>query len=447
MLRSLAVPDRQIPQQIDDRAALFRTVLADRKVLLVLDNAASETQVTPLLPGAPGSLVLVTSRRRLVGMDRTHTLSLDALPPADAVALFSRVAGVHRVRAEARGHLTEIVALCAHLPLAVRLAAERLRAHPSWSLGHLVERLRDQRHRLGELDAGPRGVAMALDLSYQDLPGDVQRVYRLLGLHPGTEADVFAVAALTGTGLRRAEQLAERLLEAHLLQEPVAGRYRFHDLVSAHAGAVAGRDEPGPERQAALTRLFEHYARTASAAMDLAYPFERERRPPARPPAGPAPELHDAGTAIAWIDAELATLLAVAQHAAEHGGPAHTLHLSATLHRHLRTRGGYDDAMTLHELALAAARSLADGPGTVDALTALGHVERLRSRNEQAIDRYLQALDVARSIATARPRRMRSPGWATCTGCTAGTRRPPPASRRRGRSRATSPTATASSTR
>jgi DNA-binding SARP family transcriptional activator len=397
LLRSLGVPGAQLPPGMEERAALYRTRLADRQILIVLDNAATETQVAPLIPGAPGCLVLVTSRRRLAGLDHTHTLSLDTLPPADAVTLLRHTAGEGRLDGPSPDLLAELVELCGRLPLAIRIAAARLRSHPSWDLSHLAERLRDQQHRLVELEAGQRSVTAALDLSYQHLSADLQRAYRLLGLHPGPDFDPYAAAALIDSTVRHARRTLDQLHDFHLLLEPVPGRYQFHDLTRAHAAHTATRHETEDGRRMALDRLLDHYRHTAARAMDAAHPYERESRPPVPAATTPGPDLPDPPAALSWLDAELSNLLAAARHAAEHNRPAHLLHLSTILHRHLRTRGRYHDAETLHHQALVTARATGHRHGELDALNCLGHSHRLLHRYQQASDCYQQALQIGRA--------------------------------------------------
>ncbi|HYH32553.1 MAG TPA: tetratricopeptide repeat protein [Pseudonocardia sp.] len=398
VLRTLGVSGPQIPEELDDRAALYRSRLAGRKVLVLLDNAAEETQVVPLLPGTPGCLVLVTSRRRLAGLDHTQTLSLDVLPLADATALFARSAGEHRVRGVPPGQVDEVVELCGRLPLAIRIAAARLRSRPVWTPAHLVDRLRDHHHRLTELGAGRRSVAAALDLSYRHLSPRLQRAYRLLGLHPGADLDTHAAAALIDADSRDAGRAIEHLVDAHLLQEPTAGRFRFHDLVRDHAVAAAARHEPGPARQAAVTRLLDHYRHTASVAMDLAHPYGRGRTPQVPPADTPAPPLAGPDRAGSWLDTELPNLLAAAHHAAEHGRPDHARHLSVTLHRHLRGNGHYADAEALHGRVVAATRATGNRAGELEALVCLGQARWLQGRLEPAASCYESALGIARAI-------------------------------------------------
>jgi tetratricopeptide (TPR) repeat protein/DNA-binding SARP family transcriptional activator len=395
-LRALGVPGPQIPASLDQRAALYRTRLADQRMLILLDNAAAESQVAPLLPGAPGCLVLVTSRRRLAGLDHTHTLSLDTLPVPDAVGLFVHTAGEGRLSDQPPELLAELADLCGRLPLAIRIAAARLRSHPTWQLSHLVERLREQQHRLGELAAGQRSVTAALDLSYQQLSPDQQRTYRLLALHPGTDIDPYATAALLDSTRAHAARMLDQLHDAHLLLEPVAGRYRFHDLIRGHAAhtAAGDRSEPaGPE----LERLLDHYRHAASLALDAAYPYERDHRPQVPPASTPTPDLFEPAVALGWLDTELPNLLALARYASGHALPAYVLHLSSILHRHLRTRGHYHDAEALHQQALATARGTGDHPGELAVLAGLGDIYLRRGRYELAAEQFQQALSIART--------------------------------------------------
>jgi tetratricopeptide (TPR) repeat protein/transcriptional regulator with XRE-family HTH domain len=399
MLRALGVPGDQVPRGLDDRAAFYRSRVAGRKVLVLLDNAASEAQVAPLLPGTSGCLVMVTSRRRLVGLDQTRVVSLDVLPPHDAVTLFTSAAGESRTAGAPAEALAEVVELCGRLPLAVRIAAARLRSHPAWSVENLVEKLRDQRHRLVELEAGSRSVAAALESSYQDLDPQVQRGYRLLGLHPGAGLDPFAVAALLDSGVDEAERLIDQLVDANLLQEPAPSRFGFHDLVRDHARATAIRHDSESDRRAAVTRLLDHYRHAASAAMDVAYPHERSRRPDVPRARTPVPTFPDPVRAGAWIEGELSNLVAAAQHAAEHGWPDHVSHVGAILHRYLYDQGRSAEAATLHQHALAVARALGDGRGEADALVLLGKVHWwFHSRLEQAGELFELAAATAHAV-------------------------------------------------
>jgi tetratricopeptide (TPR) repeat protein/transcriptional regulator with XRE-family HTH domain len=397
MLRALGVPGDQIPPDLDDRAALFRSRLAGRKILVLLDNAVSEAQVAPLLPGTPECLVMITSRRRLVGLDQTRVVSLDVLPLQDAIALFTSAAGEDRTAGAPAEAVREVVELCGRLPLAVRIAAARLRARPAWSVETLGNKLQDQQHLLVELEAGSRSVAAALESSYRDLEPQVRRGYGLLGLHPGAELDSYAVAALLDADVSDADRLIDQLIDAHLLQEPAPGRFAFHDLVRAHARAMSNRDDSEPDRRAAITRLLDYHCHTAAAAMDVAYPHERSRRPDVPPAHTPTPTFSGAVHAVAWLGGELPNLVAAARHAAEHGRPAHALHLGSMLYRYLYDHGRGAEASTLHTQALAAARAVGDGSGEADALMLLGKVQFwFHSRLQQAGELLEHAVATAR---------------------------------------------------
>ena len=387
MLRSLGVPGEQIPHDLDARAAMYRTRLAGKQVLILLDNAATEAQVRPLLPGTAGCLVLITSRARLGGLTEAEPLSLDVLPPEDALALFLRAAS-SGIADQPRPVLAEIVRLCGHLPLAIRVVAARTRVRSSWTATRLMERLRNHQHRLSELSVGGLSVTAAIDLSYQQLPGDGQRMYRLLGLHPGPDFDVHAAAVLADVSTRDADRLLDTLVDTHLLQEPVPGRYRFHDLLRAHALTAEIDARP------ALTRLFDHYAHLAGVASDLLYPFQAGRLSRVAHPTGAVPMFADQTAAAAWLDTELTNLLAVATH-------AHTLYLSATLHRHLITRAYFDHAITLHSNALGVARASADLHGEITTLGDLGTVYLLQFRYPPAVEHFEHALELATDVECA----------------------------------------------
>jgi DNA-binding SARP family transcriptional activator len=255
LLRALGVPSERIPGDPDARAALWRAELATRSVLVVLDDAVDLAQIRPLLPGTARTLVLVTSRRRLVGLDSALGVSLDGLPEADAAALFTGLLGDDR--AADTGAVHDVVDRCGYLPLAIRLAAARLRARPSWTVRYLAERLRGLGWPLAELEADDRGVAAAIAPSYHHLDPPARRMFRLLGLHPGPDFDAPAAAALAAVAVPEAERLLENLVDDHLLRQLAAGRYRFHALMRRHAHTAALAEEPESERRAALRRVVE----------------------------------------------------------------------------------------------------------------------------------------------------------------------------------------------
>ncbi|MFJ5139765.1 BTAD domain-containing putative transcriptional regulator [Streptomyces sp. NPDC088707] len=395
LLGQLGVPAQQMPASVADRAALWRSELAGRRVLAVLDNALGTEQIRPLLPGASSrALLLITSRRRLTDLDGAHALSMDVLPAADAVELFTAIVG-ERAAAEPLAVL-DVLQLCGFLPLAVRIAAARLHHRPRWTVAHLADRLGDQRRRLAELATSERGVAAAFTLSYQQLTPDQQRMFRLLGLQPGRDIGPEAAAALAGLPLDEAEALLEDLLDAHVLSQHQLGRYTFHDLLREHALATAAQ-EPSEAQSEALGRLFHHYLHTASIAIDHLYPEGKNRRPRIPAPDTPSWPPRDEAEAITWLDCERANLMATGQYAAEHDWHSHTSRLAATLHRYLLGHGHQADALALNGLALRAARLSGDTAAETRTLIDRGQVYFWwHGAFEQAAEHFRNALDLAR---------------------------------------------------
>src|SRR5580698_4865925 len=247
LLLTIGVPAGQIPADLAARTGLWRDRLAGRQLLLVLDDAASSEQVRPLLPGGGGSLVLVTSRRHLSALDDVTAISLDVLPPGEAVALLVRLAGRAGLSADDPA-LAKITRLCGYLPLAIGMVARQLRHHPAWSAAGRAAELGAAVDRLELIATENLSMAAAFDLSYATLASDQQHLFRRLGLHPGADIDVYAAAALHGTGLAAARRGLEGLYDQHLLTEPAHGRYRMNDLIREYAGALATREDSGADR-------------------------------------------------------------------------------------------------------------------------------------------------------------------------------------------------------
>jgi DNA-binding SARP family transcriptional activator/Tfp pilus assembly protein PilF len=400
LLAALEVAGADVPPGLDDRAARYRSELAERRMLIVLDNAAAAAQVRPLLPGGGANAVVVTSRDSLAGLVAVHgarRLELDLLPHDEAVTLLRRLLGT-RVDADP-GAATTLADQCGRLPLALRIAAELALSRPGAPLAELVAELADLRSRLDLLDSGGdpyAAVRSVFSWSTRQLDSDTARLFRLLGLHPGVDIEPYAAAALAGTGPDAARRSLAMLARAHLLHPTGHGRYGMHDLLRGYAVELAGAHDTERTRQAALTRLWDHYRHTTAVAMDLAYPYERDVRPRVPPAAAPTPDLAGPAGGTGWLDAELPNLLAAAWRAGEDGWPEHLVHLSALLHRHLRTRGRYGDAEALHDRALTTTRATGDRAGEMDALNGLGYVHLLRGHYRQATDHYRQALEVAR---------------------------------------------------
>jgi DNA-binding SARP family transcriptional activator/tetratricopeptide (TPR) repeat protein len=394
-LCSLGVAAQDIPAGVEERAARYRSMLDGRRLLVVLDNAAGVEQISPLLPGTPSCVVVVTSRDSLAGLVARYgarRLDLDLLPAADAVTLLRVLIGA-RVDADPDAAAT-LAGQCARLPLALRVAAEFAVTRPGLTLAQLVSELGGEQRRLDLLEAGgdPRtAVRTVFSWSYRHLSADVARAFRLVGLHPGPDLDVYAAAALTGATPERAHDVLDLLARAHLIHSARAGRYGMHDLLRAYARDLAATEDADTEEgRRALTRLLDYYLAAAAAAMDTAVPAERNRRPRIPPPATPIPPMGSPAAAQAWLDGERATLVAAA-YTAVRGWPDHAARLSAILWRYIETGGHYTDAVTVHTGAVRAARQAGDRAAEAYALNALGIVER-RGRTRQAVGYLQQAL-------------------------------------------------------
>ena len=401
-LRALGLPGQNIPVEVEERAAAYRSLLDGRRMLVVLDNASSVEQVRPLLPGAPSCVVLVTSRDSLAGLVARHSarrLDLDLFPLEDAVALLATLIG-RRVQAEPEAAAT-LASLCARLPLALRVAAELAATCPTISLAQLAGELADEQRRLELLDAGGdartavRGVFF---WSYQHLPAVARRAFRLIGLHPGPDFDPYALAALADTSHDEAEHIVDLLARAHLIQSFRPGRYGMHDLLRAYATYLADAEDSEAQQRAGLTRLFDHYLATAAAAMDTLVPAERHRRPRIPTPATPTPPMPDRAAARAWLDTERVTLTAVSAYTAAPGWPGYTTQLSTTLYRYLDAGGHFPDGLTIHTHALHAARHTGEPAAEADALLSLGHIYWQQGHYGQAANHLQQALTLAREI-------------------------------------------------
>jgi tetratricopeptide (TPR) repeat protein len=361
LLDALPVPPQRIPAGLDAQTALYRSLLAGRRMLIVLDNARDPGQVRPLLPGTPGCLVLVTSRNRLSGLvaaDGAHPVMLDLLSPAEGRELLVRRLGAGRVDAEPDA-VDEIVDRCARLPLALAIVAARAATHPAFGLADLAGELRDTRRRWAALtnDDAATDVGSVFSWSYQALAPDAARLFRLLGLHPGPDLTAPAAASLAGLPPSDVRPLLSALTQAHLLAEPTPGRYALHDLLRDYAAEQALAVDTDEARQAASRRMLDHYLHTAYAA-DRLLSTLRDPIPIGAPEPGCGPEaLADAGQALDWFHAEHHVLLAAVNHAAATGFDRYTWQLAWALTTYL-DRGGlwYDWIATMRPAAAAARR-------------------------------------------------------------------------------------------
>ena len=374
LLRLLGVAPSRIPSELDDRAAVWRAELARRRMLFILDDAIEHDQIRHLLPGSPGCLAIVTSRRQLAGLDDVHALSLDILPPQDAAALLSRVVGLQR---SLDAHDVDlVVGQCAYLPLAIQLVGNRLRHRPTWSAADLAAQLAGRSgapgRRLSAIRAEDRHITAAFDLSYQGLAEDQRRAFRRLSLHPGSEISADCAEALIGSA--EAEWLVDSLLDHHLLSEVRRGHYRFHALIAEYA-RMLGEQDPQEEREAATDRLLDHYLVMADCADRLLYPQGTRLDLQTYHPLGRRPEpARDLGMetpdqARTWFEEELDNLLRVVRHAAEHERPMPAALLSHLLSHHLEASGHWSEAAQVHERAVRLWRALGDRRGIACSLT------------------------------------------------------------------------------
>ncbi len=398
LLLTAGVPAGQIPASQEARMALWRDQVAGKQLLLILDDAASSEQVVPLLPGAGGSLVLVTSRRHLSALEDATAISLDTLPPDQATALLVRLAGRAGLSPDDPA-VGEITRLCGFLPLAIGMVARQLHHHPAWTVAGRAAELAAAVDRLELMATENLSVAAAFNLSYADLTDDQQRLFRRLGLHPGTDIDAYAAAALDGTGLSAARRGLEALYDQYLLTEPTQGRYRLHDLIRQHSRTLADRIEPDDDLDEATTRLLDYYQHTAARAGILITRHARTALPLAagNTPAA-VPDLADQEKALAWARAERASLLACLDHAAGTGQHARVIALTAGVAGLLERDGPWAEAITRHAAAVQAARHLGDRLGQAGALSDLGVVRRRTGDYPAAAQELERALGIYRDL-------------------------------------------------
>jgi DNA-binding SARP family transcriptional activator/tetratricopeptide (TPR) repeat protein len=392
-LRALGVDGTAIPADLDERAELYRVRLAGRKVLVLLDNAGDEAQVTPLLPGGAGNAVLVTGRSRLGGLPGARRIELDVLDPEEALRLLGTIVGEHRVAAEPAA-AADLVRLCGRLPLAVRIAGARLAARPHWLLADLVARLSDERHRLDELSYGGLAVRASLEISVRGLDADARRLFRRLGLLDAPDFAGWVGAALLGTPVSGAADLAERLVDARLLE--VVGRdacgevrFRFHDLVRAYARERAEREERPAARRAALARAFGAWLAGAERAHRAVYggDFAIVHGSAAR-----CPVVGEPADPLAWLETERLGIVASVAQAAGLGLAELAWDLAGSCVAFFAIRWYLEDWRRTAEWALEATRRTGNRRGEAATLYALGAWLDARGSYEEATSHLVKAL-------------------------------------------------------
>jgi tetratricopeptide (TPR) repeat protein len=387
-----------VPAELGEQAALWRTVTADSRIVVMLDNAVSAAQVRPLLPASPAALIAVTSRSRLsgLGVDGAAFHRLDVLDSRAAVDLLSRHLGCERV-AQERESAYQLTQLCGGLPLAICVAAARMAARPKQSLAVLAGALSREGGRLTTLDAGgERAVRAALDQSYEALPTDTARGYRRLGLTPVTEFGNAVTAAVCAITAERAERLLDELVEVNLVEEMGADRYRFHDLVRLHAAHRAAVEEPSAAREEILRRALDWYLATATEAEALLSPSHRTLRRDYQHPPQDSPKFHDARAALAWLDTERLHLMAAVRTAAERGWHSTAWQLVDSMQPLFLRLRPYDLWIEAHRIGLAAAGRAGHREGVSRMLTTGGSGLRNVGRYDEAIEWFTQALLQAR---------------------------------------------------
>ncbi|MEU1009014.1 BTAD domain-containing putative transcriptional regulator [Streptomyces sp. NPDC005890] len=400
-LRALGTPDTAIPDSLEERSALYRSVLDGRRVLVLLDNAKDAAQVRPLLPGTEGCAALVTSRVRMLDLAGAHLVDLDVMSPDEALALFTRIVGEERVAAEREAAL-DVVAACGFLPLAIRIAASRLAARRTWTVSVLAAKLADGRRRLDELQAGDLAVKATFELGYGQLEPPQARAFRLLGLADGPDISLAAAAAVLDLPPEDTEDLLESLVDTSLLESAAPGRYRFHDLVRLYARACAERDErPPSEREAAMSRVLDFYLATAAGIYAIERPGDR-LVDHLEPTEHEGLRFREGTAALDWLYTEAESLLACVRQSA----PTSRLRRGVDLlwaAKDLAESGAnsrqYEaTAIAVCEAAQAAGDIRAEGRARTtltNVLLVSGRIQQAADEAQLALDRAAAAEDVA----------------------------------------------------
>jgi tetratricopeptide (TPR) repeat protein/transcriptional regulator with XRE-family HTH domain len=405
LLRALNVPAERIPPGLGERAALYRSLLDGRRILIVLDNANAAEQVRPLLPGSSTCRVVVTSRSRLSGLiahDGASRVTVDLLPPAEAIALLRDVIGTARVKAE-REATAELASRCAYLPLALRIAAERAATHPHVTLAGLASELAVMHDRLDLLTTAEEGdkttaVRAVLSWSYQTLSSDAARTFRLLGLHTGPDISTPAAAALTDTTPAQARRLLETLVSTHLIEETGRDRYRFHDLLRCYAAERAKVEEIDHDCDAAVRRVLTWYLHTGDAADRVLDPHRR-RIPLDHPEVACSPlEFTAYGEALDWCETERANLVAAIRQAAETDEHVIAWKLPIALFGFFNLRKHWADLIVIHRIGLVAAQRLHDRRGEAWSWGGLGMAYLDLRQYEEALECCQHALKICQEI-------------------------------------------------
>ncbi|MFI6910362.1 ATP-binding protein [Nonomuraea sp. NPDC050394] len=398
LLAHTGMASQEIPEGLQARAERWRSRLAGKRVMLILDDAIDHSQIEPLLPGVGECLVLITSRRRLIALEGASPLPVGTLPAREATELFAHLASLNmRTLADIDAAAT-LTRLCGNLPLAIALLAGRMAHHPQWDITTLAARFAAEQQRLTVLAAGNRAVAIAFEMSYQGLPQQRQRLFRYLGHHPGFEIDAYATAALLGIPLDHASAELDALYCDHLVEEPSLGRYRLHDLIRDYTRILATRNDSGEDRAHAIARLLTYYRYTAHIAdRHLARSIHPGPHTDA-PPAIPVPTFTDMRTALAWMRTEKNNLLACLDYAATHDYHEYVLAITAAMADFLSRDGHWQQAVTLHSFAVTVANLHRNEIAEANALQDLGKILRVIGDSTQAAVHHDRALALYRGL-------------------------------------------------
>ncbi|MFI0814274.1 AfsR/SARP family transcriptional regulator [Streptomyces sp. NPDC021098] len=397
-LDAFQVPAHRIPATVEAQTALYRSLLADRRVLILLDNARDAEQVRPLLPGSPGCLVVLTSRNELTGLvvaEQARPLPLDLLGRAEARDLLVGRIGAERAAAEPRA-VEDVVTVCAGLPLALAIVAARAATHPRFPIAALAAELHDARGSLDAFEGGDAttDVRAVFSWSYHTLGDDAARLFRLLGVHPGPYIAAPAAASLAGVDLTQARRLLGRLTRAHLIAERSPGRYAFHDLLRAYAMELTQEYDSADERRAALHRVLDHSLHSSFAA-GRAFTPHREPIPLAPARSGVTVETFtEHAQALTWFSEEHPVLIAALQRAADAGFETHAWQLAWSLMEFLDQLGHWHDQRTVHRIALGAAHRVADPAGQAYACHGLGLADLRMGLYDRARSHLLRAFNL-----------------------------------------------------
>jgi DNA-binding SARP family transcriptional activator len=406
LLRSLGLDPAAIPTQVDEAAVRLRSLAADRRLLILLDNAHSAAQVHPMLPSSPTCAVLVTSRRVLCTLEGAHLLHLDLLPREQALQLLGRFAGLQRMAAEPAA-AEEVVQFSGRLPLAIRIAGARLAARPTWPISELAGRLADAAHRLEELTAEGLAVGAAFDVSLEALqhsPDPIDQAaaaaFGLLSLPDGHDLDAEAAARLLGQPDSTTQTLLERLVDTHLMETRLPGRYQLHDLVRLHARQHASQQHTETERLVALSRLFGFYTATAWNTLTLLRPGDRRLAAAVRRWTHGGRTFASVPEALCWLEAERTNMLAaIAQVATVPMIPTELAgQLALALHGFFSARSYWEDGVQANQVALQLALSGGDRDGQAHAYNELGVAYEFLGRYQQAIDSHQASLTIRREL-------------------------------------------------